>query len=150
MEPLKQFRPTYGVTLRDLVQGPDAWGTDLGAKVFGAIDARLTPLSEGTLILVDFTGVARSDVSFQREAVVETLRKHRPRLLFMATNLVDPDLRANLDHALDRRGESLLVRDPDGQTLVIGRRLAREHEATLKAVRSRSEFTSGMLTTKPF
>jgi hypothetical protein len=132
------------------VQGREAWGAERGAEAYGRINIRLRSLSEGTLIVLDYSGLDRSDVSFQREAVVETIRKHRPRLLFVAANLMDADLRANVDHALERQGESLLVREANGAHEVIGKPLTKEHGATLQAVSGHGEFTSGMLTSKPF
>src|SRR5262249_127038 len=118
---------------------------ELGATVFAELNLALIGCSEGTLVPVDYAGLERSDASFQREAVVETLRKHRPRLLFLAINLSDPDVRSNLELALDRRGEALLVRDDGGGVTVIGRRLTSEQKSTLEAVLSTGEMTSSTL-----
>jgi len=71
------------IRLVEYVGRTEAWGTDLGARVFARLNVDLMGLSEGTLVPIDFAGLERSDVSFQREAVVETIRKHRPRLLFV-------------------------------------------------------------------
>ncbi len=57
-----------------------------------------------------YSGIVRTDVSFQREAVGETVRRHRPRLLFIASNVGSEDVLANLAAALEARGEILLVR----------------------------------------
>jgi hypothetical protein len=143
-------RNEFKALLRELVGASEAWGTDRGAHVFAQLNARLPALAEGTLVLIDYSGVERADVSFQREAVVETLRRHRPRLLFVAANLVNPDVRANLESALERRRESLILRLPLGEHEVIGRRLTNEYATTLRAVRGKNEFTSAMLTGKPF
>lgn len=150
MNQLIARRQEFKVLLHKLAGGGEAWGTDRGAHVFAQLNGRLPALSEGTLVLIDYSGIERADVSFQREAIVETLRRHRPRLLFVAANLVNPDVRANLESALERRGESLILRLPLGDHEVIGRRLINEYATTLRALRGKNEFTSAMLTAKPF
>src|SRR5262245_51413116 len=109
METMKRNRRQHPIVLREVVAGSHAWGTEFGATVHARINSHLMALGEGTLVPIDYEGLERSDVSFQREAVVETLRRHRPRLLFIAVNLADPDMRENLTLALERRGECLLV-----------------------------------------
>lgn len=141
MNTMKQNREEVLVSLFEKAAGTDAWGTEFGASVFAQINLGLLSLGEGTLVLLDYAGLERSDVSFQREAVVETLRKHRPRLLFIALNLSDVDLRENLQLALERRGEWLLARDPDG-TAVIGKRLTPEQQATLERIWQDGDVTS--------
>src|SRR5258706_2434792 len=144
METTKQTRPIYRVALKSLVGRPDAWGTDLGARIFAKANVALMGLSEGTEVVIDYEGLERSDVSFQREAVVETVRKHRPRLLFVVENLIDRDLRTNLELALERRGDTLALRGPDGPEL-IGKRLPKEQQNALDVVWKRGEATSALL-----
>src|SRR6266481_5675645 len=126
MHAMNEIRPQFSVVLRALVNSSEAWGTDLGAKVFAQINVLLINVGMGTLVWVDYNGMERSDASFQREAIVETIRKHRPRLLFVAINLRSSDLRANLEVALERRAESLLLHESDGQVTVIGKRLGQD------------------------
>jgi hypothetical protein len=133
--------------LTDCTRRPDAWGTEFGAAVFSEINVRLLAVGEGTLIPISVRGLEHSDVSFLREAVVETLRKHRPRLLFVAVHLSDPDLRENLELALERRGEWLICRDPAG-TNVLGKRLTQEHMSTLEHVWTTGCTVSSELTSK--
>jgi len=133
------------IRLVEYVGRTEAWGTDLGARVFARLNVDLMGLSEGTLVPIDFAGLERSDVSFQREAVVETIRKHRPRLLFVANNLDDIDLRTNLDLALEKRGESLLLVSREGNLEVMGKRLAEEQLRTLEQVWTVREATSAQL-----
>jgi hypothetical protein len=147
METAKQNRPTYRYHLMTFVDRPDAWGTDLGARVFARINVALMGLSEGTEVLIDYEGLERSDVSFQREAVVETVRKHRPRLLFVVVNLIDRDLRMNLELALERRGDTLLLRGPTGPEL-LGKQLPREQRRALALVWKLGEATSAVLAAK--
>jgi hypothetical protein len=142
---MKQNRVVTGVSVLGLAGRPDAWGTDLGMRAFAEFDRRLAHHSEGSFVLIDYSGMDVSDVSFQREAVVEILRKHRPGLLFVATAIEDPDLRANLDLALEKRGESLLVKNEDTAVEVIGKRLHAEQWATLQAVSQAGEMTSAGL-----
>jgi hypothetical protein len=144
MNGLNQNRAEYSILLSGFVHGADAWGTELGARVFADLNLRLLGCIEGTTVLFDYSGLQRSDVSFQREAVVETLRKHRPRLLFVAVHLDNRDIQENLELALERRGESLILRIQDG-LIVLGRRLSRELEATLQLVWEAKEMTSALL-----
>ena len=142
---MKQIKEEYVVSLTGLLSGrTEAWGTDLGARVFGAMNLELMGLGEGTLIRLDYAGLERTDVSFQREAVVETLRKYRPRLLFVIVNLRDQDIQTNLEHALERRSESVLAREPAGLR-VLGKKPSEEQEATLRRVWELGEATSAML-----
>jgi hypothetical protein len=151
MNSMNRGRTEFLVRLFDLIGSSDAWGTEFGAKIFAQINSLLLPLNEGTLIVIDYAGIHRSDASFQREAIIETLRKHRPRLLFVASHLYDPDLRANLELALQKRGDVLLLRERDGQRTILGKRLPLEHQGTLAVVdQARGEFTSGRLTLKPY
>lgn len=145
METMKRNRREYPIVLRDQLDGHDAWGTEFGAAVFGRLNIKLLGVGEGTLVPIDYTGLDRSDVSFQREAVVETLRKHRPRLLFIAVNLSDPDMRENLSLALERRGEWLLARDDPRRPTVLGKRLTPEQQATLEKVWIAGELMSSDL-----
>lgn len=149
MKHQKQLRAEVAIGLKRYV-GAEAWGTAKGAEVFSKLNTELLPCREGTLVVFDFGEIQRADVSFLREAVVEIMRKHRPRLLFIADNLIDADIRANLESALTWRSESLLSRESGEDPVVLGRQLPKEHELTLRALTSRSEFTSGMLTAKPF
>lgn len=142
-------RQEHGIRLRDFVGDDAAWGTELGIQVFARINRDLAGLSQGALVLVDYRGLERSDSSFQREAVVETLRKHRPRLLFVGVNLSDADMTTNLELALEKRGECLVVRSSTGAT-VIGKPLAAEVLETLKLASRHGELASTMLTRKPW
>ena len=147
MKTVKRLRAEHPVLLKDCAGGTDAWGTELGASVFAELNMELIGLSEGTLVPIDYAGLERSDASFQREAVVETLRKHRPRLLFIAVNLDDRDVRSNLELALEKRGDCLLVQTAENP-LVLGKRLAPEHRATMEAIWAASELTSSELESK--
>lgn len=134
MQTMKRVRREAPIFLRDYVKSNDAWGTEFGATVFAQVNLQLLGVGEGTLVPIDYVGLDRSDVSFQREAVVETIRKHRPRLLFIAVNLSDPDMRENLSLALERRGEWLLARDDPHTPTVLGKRLTPDQLSTLMKV----------------
>lgn len=138
------------VILAEHVDRGEAWGTEQGAHVFAAINKALIDLNDGTLVELDYSGLRRSDVSFQREAVVETLRKHRPRLLFVVVNLVDPDLRLNLQVALEKLDTSLVAVEPTRKISIIGRKLTPEQEAVLEFVSMARGVTSARLTKAPF
>lgn len=139
----------YPILLRS-GDGADAWGTSAGIDVFLRLHAELVRLSDHTVVVLDYSGIVRTDVSFQREAVVETVRRHRPRLLFIAANVGNEDVLANLTAALAARGEILLVRVQEGPPRLFGRRLATEHEDTLSAIQDHQQFTSTQLTIPPY
>ena len=139
----------YSVLLRP-GDCPDAWGTSAGIDVFLRLHAKLARLPDRTVVVLDYSGIVRADVSFQREAVVETVRRHRPRLLFIASNVGNEDILANLAAALEARGEILLVRVQKGRPRILGRRLATEHENTLSAIQEHHQFTSTQLTVPPY
>lgn len=149
METMKQNRPELPVRLVDCIGSTQAWGTQLGAQVFALLNLKLMGFDEGTVVLLDFGGLERSDVSFQREGVVETVRKHRPQLLFVVVNIKDEDLRANLEMALEKRGESLLERclseAATPKWRVLGKKLSDDQHRTLKMAWRRGELTSAML-----
>jgi hypothetical protein len=149
MKHLNELRQEYALRLHDLA-GVEAWGTARGAQAFGKINSQLLRLPDRTLVSLDFTGIARADVNFLREAVVEIVRKYRPRLLFIVACIADPDLQANMESALVLQSESLLMRRPKAEPLVLGKKLPNEHSLTLQALQRHAEFTSGMLTAKPF
>lgn len=149
MDEIKTF-PDYTVRLAQPEGGPDAWGTSAGIDVFLRLRAELTGLADRTVAVLDYSEIERTDVSFQREAVVETVRRHRPRLLFVASNVGNEDVLANLAAALEARGEILLVRSQQGPPRILGRRLAKEHLDTLSAIQEQHPFTSTQLTVPPY
>ncbi|MEJ7760067.1 MAG: hypothetical protein WKF55_10820 [Gemmatimonadaceae bacterium] len=139
---MKRNRHEFPIVLQAYLDEKDAWGTEFGAWVFGRINLELLNQSDGTLVPIDYSGLTRSDVSFQREAVVETLRKHRPKLLFIARGLTDPDIRENLALALEKRGEALLVADDPFHPTVLGKRLSAEQFTTLEKAWSEGRVAS--------
>src|SRR5688572_22475758 len=127
MKRINEPRPDYPLRLEDIM-GAEGWGTSRGAQAFGKINLQLLRVPERTLVVLQFAGVLRADVSFLREALVEILRKFRPRLLFIASALANTDLQANLESALILQGESLLLRRGRGEPLILGKQLPKEHE----------------------
>lgn len=132
------------------VEGPEAWGTAAGLGVLSRFHDQISRVSEGTTITLDFSNLPRGDVSFFREAIVELLRRHRPRLSFIAEDVVDSDVLANLEAALASADERLLLRRPEEAPLVLGRPLASEYFDTLRFVQEFNEFASSILTKPPF
>ncbi len=147
MNPLNRLRSTHRISLRELTGFDDAWGTDLGAKISADLNRMLVTQSAGTLAVFDFSGIKRSDASFQREAIVETMRRHRPRLLFLIEGITNPDLRSNLVLALERRGDAVFVRNDDGRLEAIGS-VSETQRRTLQAIGDLDEVTSRELLTK--
>jgi hypothetical protein len=129
------------VDLAGLIGRHSAWGTAEGTRVFADLNVRLLPLSDGTVVRLNFQGLDLADASFLREAVVETIRKHRPRLLFVAEGLTDVDILANLEMALDKRGECLINRGTH-RSKVLGRKLSAEEARALATVEAEGELTS--------
>jgi hypothetical protein len=145
MNRLNRQRPTYRISLySNTNEQPDAWGTDFGVSVAAKINRALGGLSEGTLVAFDYGEIKRADASFQREAIVEPMRRHRPRLLFVVEGVADPDIRANLILALQQRGEVVLIRGKAGRSEAIGT-ITRPRLDTLAAVAGADEVTSRWL-----
>lgn len=132
------------IRLADVIGSSEAWGTEKGADVFSALNKLLLNVSQGTVISLSYKGLHRSDASFQREAVVELLRKYRPRLAFIVTDLRDKDVRANLDLALARY-QQLLLSVGEAETEILGRQLNEELSKTWALVRRLGDTTTPQL-----
>ena len=148
MDEIKEMEACV-VKLAQVARGIEAWGTAAGARAFASLNEQLRKAGTGTLVVLDYHGIVRTDVSYQREAIVETLRKHRPRLIFIAQHFADEDVLANLSVALEASGERMLVRDPPRGPRIVGRQLGSEHLATLGLVQLHPGFTSAQLTGPP-
>jgi len=132
------------VTLVDFIGSAEAWGTEKGAEVFGALNKELLNVSQGIVVSISYRGLQRSDASFQREAVVELLRKYRPRLCFVATELKDKDVLANLELALQRYQLCLLLNDR-GSLRILGKQPNKELSDTWRFVEKAGRVTTPRL-----
>lgn len=130
--------------------GGDLWGTEEGIRAFQRFDRLALTFPQGTVVALDCTAVVRSDVSFMRKAIVELLRRHRPRLGFIAVGVADSDVRSNLEAALVARGERLLIRCEQDTTEALGKPLPAEYQQTLRYADDAGEMTSAVLTQPPF
>jgi hypothetical protein len=146
---MDQFkRGEYQVNLVDAAAAH--WGTANGVAAYTRLMPQLNRLPDLTLVRLDFSKVEITDVSFQREAVVELLQRFRPRLLFAVSGVPNPDVRANLELALYHRGATLLLCDSQGGWDIVGKPLAAEMVETLRLIHSSGELTSAKLTVPPF
>jgi hypothetical protein len=150
MNQIKTPHNSTRVDLADIVGSSEAWGTGRGIHAYSALAGVLGDFHPGTQVILDYRGLIKADVSFEREAIVETLRRFRPGLLFVADNAADADVLANLEAALEMRSERLLVRTKAEYPRVIGRPLSEEHALTLGIVQKYSGFTSSQLTLDPY
>lgn len=128
----------------------EAWGTAEGARTLSELNARVSQVEDGVCVTLDLSCVARADVSFFREAVVELLRRQRPRLSFIAEGVEDADIVANLEAALAASDERLLLRRHQDVPSILGKALPLEYFETLRFVHEMKEFTSSILTKPPF
>lgn len=151
MDPFKEFEQRrFRIAIIQWTGGGETWGTGAGVAAFQRLDSSLSEVASGTLVTLDFGGISRTDVSFQREAIVETIRKHRPRLLFLASNIQNDDVLANIQAALEARGERLLIREDAPTPQVVGRPLSDAHLRTFQAVEEHPGFTSSQMTVPPY
>lgn len=149
---MNQIKPgcrSLSVDLAGIAGSSEAWGARTGVHVFIALAGLLGDLRANTQVILDYSGLHRADMSFEREAIVETVRRYRPTLLFVAEHVRDSDVLANLEAALEVRGERLLVRETGEYPRVIGRPLSKEHVQTLRLVQEHPGFTSSQLTLDP-
>lgn len=120
----------------------DAWGRDLGRKVFKELDDQVfaRPADE-RVVMIDFGGTERIDVSFPQEAVVELIRKYLGSRYFFINGLENADIEENVSVALEKREMSAIIRDSRGYRLT-GKRLTDDLQAILKLAEDRDEITS--------
>lgn len=149
MDKIKQLPLRFRVRLENWAEGGDAWGTIAGLRAYGEISQELLTLAAGTVVVLDYGGVTRADVSFQREAVAHTLGRHRPELAFVGVNVNDQDVLSNLSAALQLRGQRLLVHAGKARATVLGEPLSDEHLSTLSRVEGRPGLTTSDLVGPP-
>lgn len=133
----------YRLRITEFTGSGDAWGRETGRKVFKEMDDRLfaRPADEH-IVMIDFAGTDRIDVSFPQEAVVELIRKYLGNRYFFLTGLEDPDVEENVSVALEKREMSAIIRDSKGYRLT-GKQLADDLQDILKLADEREEITSG-------
>ena len=61
MDEIKRSRD-YAVLLRRPGDGPGAWGTSAEINVFLRLNAELARLADSTVVVLDYSGIERTDV----------------------------------------------------------------------------------------
>lgn len=110
------------IDLRKLMIEDIGWGVDNGREVHRHLERAISALPS-CMVGIDLSGIRQADVSFSREAIVETLRRFRPSHQFVLMNPQNEVVVENLEAALDRRGETVLLRERGGTIRPIGRDL---------------------------
>lgn len=110
------------ISLRDYMHGDMGWGVEEGQRVRHALERKIACVPGG-VVEIDLDHIQLMDVSFSREAIVETVRRFRPGHQFVVLNPANTVVVENLEAALEKRGDSLVLRDRDGRTRIIGRQL---------------------------
>lgn len=133
----------YRLRITEFIDGGDAWGRELGRKIFRDLDDRLfASPADAHVVMIDFSGTERIDVSFPQEAVVELIRKYTGNRYFFLNGLEDPDVEENVSVALEKREMTAIIRDSKGYRLT-GKPLADDLQDILKLADERDEITSG-------
>ena len=110
------------IELRSVMSEEIGWGVDNGREVHRRLEAVISTLPS-CMVGIDLSGIRQTDVSFGREAIVETIRRFRPSHQFILVNPENEVVVENLEAALDRREETVLLRERGGTIRPIGREL---------------------------
>jgi hypothetical protein len=110
------------ILLRRYMSSDMGWGVEEGQRVRHALERDIATFPSG-VVEIDLDRIRLMDVSFSREAIIETVRRFRPGHQFIAANPVNTVVVENLEAALERRGDSLVLREKDGRTRIIGQQL---------------------------
>lgn len=133
----------YRLRIAAFMDSGDAWGRELGRKVFKALDdALFASPADAHIVKIDFDGMKRIDVSFPQEAVVELIRKYMGNRYFFLSGLEDQDIEENVSVALEKRDLSAIIRDSKGYRLT-GKPLADDFQEILKLADEKEEIGSG-------
>lgn len=129
------------IALRDYLKNEIAWGVEQGKQVRHRLEEDIAVLRPG-VIGIDLSRIRLLDVSFSREAIVETMRRFRPDYQFVILHPANEVVVENLEAALDRRGDSAVLRNKDGTVRIIGRQLGPTLRPILETMARLREATS--------
>lgn len=129
------------ILLRRHMESDMGWSVDAGERVRAYLEREVRNQPRG-VIGIDLDGIRLMDVSFSREAVVETVRRFRPDYQFVVLNVLNEVVVENLEAALDRRGDALLLKEKDGETRIIGRQLNASLRSIFEMVKKLRSATS--------
>lgn len=133
----------YRLRIAEFIDSGDAWGRELGRKVFKALDDVLfASPADAHIVKIDFDSMKRIDVSFPQEAVVELIRKYMGNRYFFLSGLEDQDIEENVSVALEKRDLSAIIRDSKGYRLT-GKPLTDDLQGILKLADEQEEIGSG-------
>ncbi len=129
------------ISLRKHLSTEIAWGVEQGRQVRESLE-RQVAARPACIVVVDMTGVRQADVSFSREAIVETLRRFRPAYQFIIANPENEVVVENLDAALAKRGNAVVLKERGGTAKVIGNQPSYAWRQILETVQNLREATS--------
>ena len=121
------------ISLRRYMTNDMGWGVEEGQKVRHALAREIANFPTG-VVEIDLARIRLMDVSFSREAIVDTVRRFRPGHQFIVVNPVNMVVIENLEAALERRSDSLMLREKDGETRIIGRQLGASLQPVFETV----------------
>jgi len=104
--------------LRDLMSSDEGWGRPAGRVVSPKLVAFVEANPGISIFRMGLDGVRRMDISFASETLVEVARRFRARKGFCLINLVDPDMRENIDAAAIRASQPLVAWNGEEWTLL--------------------------------
>lgn len=111
---MQRMNEVVRLRLADFIQNGEAWGNDLGRKVFGDLLAAVEGHPGASIFQISLQEVRRTDASFPRESVIELARRFRKQLGFVVTDVSNEDLLYNWDAAASKKEQPLFVRDKRG------------------------------------
>ena len=133
--------------LRHYLSSDMGWGIDKGVSIRHQLDREISKFPP-CVVGLDLSGIRLLDVSFSREVVVETLRRYRPAYQFIIMNPENEVVVENLEAALERRGDTALLRKKDGKFGLVGSRLGAALGSVFGTVEQLSEATSRTILTQ--
>jgi hypothetical protein len=127
--------------VRDYSPNEIGWGVDEGREVHERLKNQIANWP-ACIVLLNIAGLRQADVSFSREAIVETVRRFRPGYQFVIANPENGVVVENLDAAFARRDDAVVLRERGDTTRIIGKQPSSALRLILETVQKFRQATS--------
>lgn len=97
------------IKLVDFMDSPEGWGRDQGRRAYSRLLEYVHSHSSTSIFRISMLGVEKMDVSYASETLVALARRLRGNKGICIVDLVDIDIRENIDAAAARMGQPLIV-----------------------------------------
>ena len=108
------------VYLHELMESDQGWGRHQGRAVYQRLLNAVENHPGRVTFCISLSGVARVDVSFASETVVELARRYQGKKGFCLVDLRDRDMEENWDAAAARKEVALMTWNGDGRPHLLG------------------------------